>query len=80
VTGHETSSARTEEQQRTSELRIAEATAQQLVSFTASNATDHVRFDGRLDDHDVDSRTSSRAAAALLTKSDRRVLANTEPR
>jgi F0F1-type ATP synthase membrane subunit b/b' len=28
------------------------ATAQQLVSLTASNATDHVRFDRRLDDHD----------------------------
>jgi hypothetical protein len=28
------------------------ATAQQLVSFTASNAADHVRFDRRLDEHD----------------------------
>ena len=28
------------------------ATAQQLVSLTASNATDHVRFERQLDDHD----------------------------
>lgn len=28
------------------------ATAQQFASLTASNATDHVLFDRRLDDHD----------------------------
>ena len=29
------------------------ATAEQLVGFIASNAADHVRFDRRLDEHDL---------------------------